>query len=165
VIRARVPVGHRFQSRELLTGECLDLLVFVDKQVVSVARIALPSFSAVAICHQLADATREPDSFLFLTKTGRPLSVRNFERLLRTFVSENKVVLNAAGIETEEFTTHVFRRTAATLVESVAAISLAARLLGHASEQVTRASYVATAELIGQVTALILDEALDSSGG
>jgi len=123
-------------------------------------RIALPSFAAAAIRHQLADATREIDSYLFATKTGRPMSVSNFERLLRTFVGENESALTIAGVDTDEFTTHVFRRTAATLVESVAGISLAARLLGHASEQVTRASYVVTAELVDPLTAQIMDEAL-----
>jgi integrase len=123
-------------------------------------RVALPSFSAAAIRHQLADASREPDSYLFATKTGRPLSVSNFERLLRTFVGDNENALKSAGVDTQEFTTHAFRRTAATLVESVAGISLAARLLGHSSEQVTRASYVVTAELVDPVTAQIMDEAL-----
>jgi integrase len=123
-------------------------------------RVALPSFSATAIRHQLADAGREPGSYLFATMTGRPLSVSNFERLLRTFVGDNDGALKAAGVDTEEFTTHVFRRTAATLVESVAGISLAARLLGHASEQVTRASYVVTAEMVDPITAQIMDDAL-----
>jgi hypothetical protein len=45
-------------------------------------------------------------------------------------------------------------------VESVARITLAARGLGHASEQVTRASYIVTAELVDPVTAQIMDEAL-----
>jgi integrase len=123
-------------------------------------RVALPSFSAAAVRHQLADASRELDSYLFATRSGRPLSVSNFERLLRAFVSENQVALSEAGVDTHEFTTHVFRRTAATLVESVAGISLAARLLGHANEQVTRASYVITAELVDPLTAQIMDEAL-----
>lgn len=123
-------------------------------------RVALPSFSAAAIRHQLADAGRESGSYLFATKTGRPLSVSNFERLLRTFVADNEVALKGVVIDVDEFTTHIFRRTAATLVESVAGISLAARLLGHASEQVTRASYVVTAELVDPVTAQIMDDAL-----
>jgi integrase len=124
-------------------------------------RVALPSFSAAAIRHQPADAASAPESFLFPTKTARPLSVSNFERLLRTFVGENEQALKAAGVDTQEFTIHVFRRTAATLVESVAGTSLAARLLVHASEQVTRANYVVTAELVDRVTAQIMDEALE----
>jgi len=123
-------------------------------------RIALPSFAAAAIRRQLTDAGRDRESYLFATKTGRPLSVSNFERLIRSFVDDNADVLTDAGIEAGEFTTHIFRRTAATMIESVAGITLAARLLGHAGEQVTRASYVVTAEMVNPVTAQIMDEAL-----
>jgi integrase len=124
-------------------------------------RIALPSFTAAAIRRQLAEVEHEGESYLFTTNTGRPLSVSNFERLLRTFVHDNEDALKDARIEVAEFTTHIFRRTAATLVEAVAGITLASRLLGHANEQVTRASYVVTAELVDPVTAQIMDEALD----
>lgn len=124
-------------------------------------RVALPSFTAAAIRRQLIDAGRDGESFLFLTKNGRPLSVSNYERLLRSFVDDNEKQLRQAGIDVGEFTTHIFRRTAATLVESVAGITLASRLLGHANEQVTRASYVVTAEMVDPVTAQIMDDALD----
>ena len=89
-------------------------------------RVALPSFSAAAIRRQLAEAGHDRESYLFTTRAGRPLSVSNFERLLRTFVEEKKDPLSAASIDVDEFTTHIFRRTAATLVESVAGISIAA---------------------------------------
>jgi integrase len=42
-------------------------------------RVALPSFSAAAIRHHLAEASREPESFLSATKTGQPLSVSNLQ--------------------------------------------------------------------------------------
>ena len=48
----------------------------------------------------------------------------------------------------------------ATLIEAVEGITLASRLLGHSNEQVTRASYVVTAEMVDPVTAQIMDEAL-----
>lgn len=124
-------------------------------------RIALPSFATGAIRRQLAEASRDKEAYLFATKTGNPLSVSNVERLLRTFVADNEKALEDAGIEVGEFTTHIFRRTAATLIEAVAGITLASRLLGHSNEQVTRASYVVTAELVDPMTAQIMDEALD----
>lgn len=123
-------------------------------------RIALPSFTAAAIRRQLTEAGRDVESYLFATKTGRPLSVSNIERLLRTFVDDNEDALKDARIEVGEFNTHIFRRTAATLIEAVAGITLASRLLGHSNEQVTRASYVVTAEMVDPVTAQIMDEAL-----
>lgn len=124
-------------------------------------RIVLPSFATGAIRRQLAEASRDKEAYLFATKTGNPLSVSNVERLLRTFVADNQKALEDAGIEVGEFTTHIFRRTAATLIEAVAGITLASRLLGHSNEQVTRASYVVTAELVDPTTAQIMDEALD----
>lgn len=96
---------------------------------------------------------------MFATKTGKPLSVSNYERLLRTFIDDNRQALEAAGIETDQFSTHIFRRSTATLVEAVAGITLASRLLGHANEQITRASYVVSAELVDPMTADIIDEA------
>jgi integrase len=122
-------------------------------------RIALPSFAAAAIRRQLADAHRDPDAFLFATKTGRPLSVSNYERLLRTFVDDNEQALHAANIDTDEFSTHLFRRTTATIIDAAAGITLASRLLGHANEQITRSNYVVTAELVDPVTADIMETA------
>jgi integrase len=124
-------------------------------------RVALPSFSAAAVRIQLACAAQAREAFLFATNSGRPLSVSNYERLLRTFVDDNEEALRRARVDVTQFTTHIFRRTAATLVESAAGITLASRLLGHANEQVTRASYVVTAEMVDPITARIMDEALD----
>lgn len=123
-------------------------------------RITMPALAASAVRQQLADADREPEAFLFSTKTRHPLSVSNFERLLRTFSKDREAELRYAGIDVDEFTTHVFRRTAATMIEAAAGITIASRLLGHANEQVTRTSYVVTAEMVDPVTATIMDEVL-----
>lgn len=123
-------------------------------------RIALPAISASAVRRRLALAEAGPEAYLFPTKTGRSLSVSNYERLLRSFVEDNRAALAGLGIDVEEYTTHLYRRTAATLVERVAGITLASRLLGHANEQITRASYVVSAERVDPVTADILDEVL-----
>jgi integrase len=123
-------------------------------------RVTLPSFSATAIRQRLSTVRSNPDAYLFPTRTGQPMSVSNFERLMRSFVTDCRDPLLRAGIDVEEFTTHVFRRTAATLVEAAAGITLASRLLGHANEQVTRASYVVTAEAVDPVTAVIMEDAI-----
>ncbi|WP_022886143.1 hypothetical protein [Glaciibacter superstes] len=75
--------------------------------------------------------------------------------MLRTFVDDNEDALKDERIEVEEFNTHIFRRTSAALIEAAADITLASRLLRHANEQVTRASYVVTAEMVDPVTAQI----------
>lgn len=85
---------------------------------------------------------------------------RWYERLLRSFVDDNRHALLKLGVDVDEYTTHLYRRTTATLVERVAGITVAARLLGHASEQTTRASYVVSAEQVGPMAAEILDEVL-----
>lgn len=122
-------------------------------------RIALPAFTAAAVRRQLADTPPDPSAYLFATKTGRPLSVSNYERLLRTFVDDNEQALRLAGIETDQFSTHIFRRSTATIVEAAAGITVASRMLGHANEQITRASYVVSAEQVDPITADIMNDA------
>lgn len=125
-------------------------------------RIALPAVAAAAVRSRLVLAGPGADAFLFPTKTGRPMSVSNYERLLRTFVEDNTTELRALGVDVDEFTTHFYRRTTATFVERAAGITLASRLLGHANEQITRASYVVSAVEVDPITIDILDEALGS---
>ena len=122
--------------------------------------IALPSMAAAAVRRRLALAEADPQAFLFPTKTGRSLSVSNYERLLRAFVKDERIHLIDLGVDVDEYTTHIYRRTAATLIERAAGITLASRLLGHANEQTTRNSYVVTADMVDPVTAEILDEVL-----
>ena len=90
------------------------------------------------------------------------MSVSNDERLLRTFVEDHTAELTELGVDVDEFTTHLYRRTTATLVERAAGITLASRLLGHANEQITRASYVVSAVEVDPITIDILDEVLGS---
>ncbi|WP_241987663.1 site-specific integrase [Cryobacterium sp. TMT1-66-1] len=122
--------------------------------------IALPSMAAAAVRRRLALAEPDSEGFLFPTKTGRSLSVSNYERLLRAFVGDERSHLVGLGVDIDEYTTHIYRRTAATLIERAAGITLASRLLGHANEQTTRNSYVVTADMVDPVTAEILDEVL-----
>ena len=124
-------------------------------------RIALPAFTAAAVRRQLADTPPDPSAYLFATRTGRPLSVSNYERLLRTFVDDNEQAPRLAGIATDQFSTHIFRRSTATIVEAAAGITVASRMLGHANEQITRASYVVSAEQVDPITADIMNEAFE----
>ncbi len=89
----------------------------------------------------------------FPTRTGRSLNASNYVRLLRAFVVDERAALVALGIDVEEYTTYLYRRTAATLIARAAGITLASRLLGPANEQITRSSYSVTAEQADLVTA------------
>ncbi|GAA4191228.1 site-specific integrase [Microbacterium oryzae] len=122
--------------------------------------IALPAMAAAAVRRRLALAGPGEEAYLFPTKTGRPMSVSNYERLLRTFVDDNHTDLVRLHVDVDEYTTHLYRRTVATLVERAAGITLASRLLGHANEQITRASYVVSAVEVDPITTEILDEIL-----
>jgi hypothetical protein len=92
-------------------------------------RIALPAISASPVRRRLALAAPGPEAYLFPTRTGVSLSVSN-ERVLRSFVEDNRAALAGLGIYADGYRTHLYRRTAATLVERVARITLASRLLG-----------------------------------
>lgn len=54
--------------------------------------------------------------------------------------------------------------TTATLVERAVGLTLASRLLGHANEQITRASYVVSAVEVAPITMTILDDILGFGG-
>lgn len=88
--------------------------------------------------------------------------VSNYEPLLRTFVDDNAAALTAWGVDVDEFTTHLHRRTTATFVERPAGITLASRMFGHANEQITGTSYVVGAVEVDPITIDILDEVLGS---
>lgn len=132
------------------------------KQARQRRRVALPALAADAVRRRLALAGPGPEALLFPTKTGRPMSVSNYERLLRTFIEDHDADLRELGVDVEHYTTHIYRRTVATVVERTAGLTIASRLLGHANEMVTRTSYVVTAEHVDPVTAQILDAALGS---
>lgn len=126
-------------------------------------RIALPSMAAAAsVTRRLALADRGAEALLSPTATGSPMSVSNYERLLRPFVDDNRDTLTAIGVDPDRYSTHIYRRIVATLVEQAAGITLASRLLGHANEQITRASYVVSAEQVDPITVDILDAVLGS---
>jgi len=65
-------------------------------------------------------------------------------------------------MEVDQYSTHIYRRTTATLLEHAAGLTLASRLLGHANEQITRTSYVVSAEEVDPITVDVLDEILGS---
>ncbi|MGJ0203038.1 tyrosine-type recombinase/integrase [Leucobacter sp. gxy201] len=132
------------------------------KRTRQIRRAALPAMAATAVRRRLALAASGPDALLFPTRTGALFSVHNYERLLRSFIDENREALLKLEVEVDEYSTHIYRRTVATLIERNAGITLASRLLGHANEQITRASYVVSQEQVDPVTVDILDAVFGS---
>lgn len=125
-----------------------------------IRRVALPVMAASALRRRLALAQSGGDALLFQTSTGRPMSISNYERLLRSFIDDNRDALVRLGVDPDQYSTHAYRRTVATQIERHAGITLASRLLGHASEQTTRISYVVSTEEVDPSTAGIMDRIL-----
>ncbi|WP_166784876.1 integrase [Cryobacterium sp. TMT2-42-4] len=73
--------------------------------------IAPPSMAAAAVRRRLALAEPDPEASLFATKSGRSLSVSNYERLLRSFIADERAKLVKLGVDVDEYTTHIYRRT------------------------------------------------------
>lgn len=65
-------------------------------------RIGLPALAADAVRRRLALAPSGPDALLFGAKNGNPISVSNYERLLRSFVDDNRHALTELGVEVDE---------------------------------------------------------------
>ena len=68
--------------------------------------IALPSMAAAAVRRRLALSEPDSEAFLFPTRTGRSLSVSNYERLLRAFVEDERIRLVKLGVDVDEYTAH-----------------------------------------------------------
>lgn len=73
------------------------------KQARQRRRVALPALAADAVRRRLALAGPGPEALLFPTKTGRPMSVSNYERLQRSFIEDNDAALRALGVEVEHW--------------------------------------------------------------
>jgi len=127
-------------------------------------RLSIPDFTVAAIRRRLDLAGPEETAFLFATKTGAAYSVSNFERLMSGFKNDHINELQSMGIDTEEFSPHLFRRTAATTVEREFGISMASRMLGHANENITRNSYVVSAEDVDPRTAEAMNKFIGKRG-
>lgn len=124
--------------------------------------ISLPQFAHPVIDWlQARCPAPDDDALLFATATGRPRSVSNLERLVRTFRDDHADRIESElGVPASEFTCKLFRRTAATVVDAHAGVDLAAELLGHADAQTTRRHYAVKLPRVSGQTALLLDEHL-----
>ncbi len=113
--------------------------------------VAIPTFTAEAVRRRLARLDdHSPDALLFCNRDGGPLTTNNVRRQLRH-------VLELAGIE--DVTPHKFRRTAATAINALAGVELAAELLGHTDSKITVQHYIRRSEMVDPLTAALLDQA------
>lgn len=113
--------------------------------------VALPEFAAEAVRRRLAVVdSHKPDTLLFSSREGTPLSPANVRRQLRQ-------ALKVAGIE--GVTPHMLRRSVATAIHRRASVDLAAELLGHTDPKVTIQHYIKRNEMVNPVTAGLLDQA------
>ena len=111
--------------------------------------VALPSFTAEALCRRLSVvADRSPEALVFQRREGTLLTTANARRQLRK-------VLGDAGIDGVH--PHMFRRTAATVINHQASVNLAAELLGHTDPRVTIEHYIRRNEHVNLLTAELLD--------
>lgn len=97
--------------------------------------IALPKFAVSALRRQQERGLPTDQDLVFPSQTGAARATHNVRRQLR----------EARGEDFEWVTPHVYRRTAATIIERAVDLDAAAAQLGHSGTAVTRAHYIARA--------------------
>jgi len=129
--------------------------------------ITLPSFAAEAVRDRRA-ARRDfpPGTTLFSTRKGTLIWPHNLRRQWRS-VREATGVDLPEGIDLSDVTPHTFRKTVATTLEGAeeGGIGMAAELLGHHSETVTKEHYVQPRKRVNPQTAAILERLAPGSTG
>lgn len=111
--------------------------------------VAIPSFTAEAVRRRLVHLQgSSPDTLLFSSREGTPLTTNNVRRQLRH-------VMQLAGIT--GVTPHMFRRTVATAISEGSGVDLAAELLGHTDPKITIQHYIRRSEMVNPATADLLD--------
>ncbi|MGI9018523.1 MAG: site-specific integrase [Euzebya sp.] len=119
--------------------------------------VALPSFAAEAIRQRLTRlASRSPDTSLFSSRNGTPLTTNNVRRQLRK-------AMKLTGIE--GVTPHMLRRSVATAINREASVDLAPELLGHSDTKVTIQHYIRRNEMVNPITATLLDQVFAPDAG
>lgn len=112
--------------------------------------IAFPPFAAEVIRRRLVlTAGMDEQHLLFFSRRGTPLYPQNVRRTFRE-------VLVLAGLQGLDVRPHSFRKTGATLVESVMGEQAAANLLGHADVATTRRHYIERTKIADAGAAKVL---------
>ncbi|GGL02836.1 putative phage integrase [Salinibacterium xinjiangense] len=117
--------------------------------------VAIPEFAAEALRRQLASmGEMAPTTLLFRSREGTALWPNNVRRQWRT-VRDGSPHLR--GLDLSLVTPHTFRRTVATTLARGSGSALAAEMLGHASEEVTKLHYIEHHPMVNPLTASVLE--------
>ena len=117
--------------------------------------VAIPDFAADAIRDRLALIVDEPDeTLLFRSRRGTPLWPNNVRRQWREIRARSPLL---ASHELDDVTPHTFRKTVATTIARTSGAALAAEMLGHSSEEITKAHYISPSPMVNPATAAALE--------
>lgn len=117
------------------------------KSAGSMQWLPMPDFMVAALRRQKArDLPSDDLGLIFPSRTGGPRTPANVRRQLRqareTIVYDRSGVADGPADMFEWVTPHSFRKTVATIIDSVAGMDAAAGQLGHSSPEITRKHYV-----------------------
>lgn len=119
--------------------------------------IVIPRFLVDVLMRRMVDSpANNPEGAVFPTRKGTFKTPANVRRQWR-----------AARADTgfEFVTPHTFRRTVATLIDDQVNTSAASQVLGHASEETTKESYVAKPKVAADVSAVMNEHLAPHSDG
>jgi len=116
------------------------------KSVASKRQIAIPAF-VVAVLMRCMTEARQGAKLVFETRTGRPQAMSTLYRALRR-------VRDEAGLP-DHYVPHAMRRSVGTLAARAIGIEGTAKVLGHASIDVTQGAYVARELMTPDVTDVV----------
>lgn len=109
--------------------------------------LVMPKFMVdMMMRRRVASPANNPYGAVFVTRNGTWKTPNNVRRQWRDA---------RAGTGFEWVTPHVFRKTVATLIDDQVDSAVAAKVLGHASDQVTKRYYIAKPELAPDVSSFL----------
>ncbi|WP_306232850.1 tyrosine-type recombinase/integrase [Agrococcus beijingensis] len=118
-------------------------------------RLVLPALAVDALAPLLTP--EDPDRPVFPNRKGAWTRPNHVERILRSFAAESGGRLRSMGIDPDEVTPHLFRRTLATMIANEANVDRAKEQLGHASRSTTERHYITPPDVVGASAAQIVD--------
>jgi integrase len=117
--------------------------------------VAIPEFAAEALRRQIASMGEpEPETLLFRSREGTALWPNNVRRQWRKIRDSSPLL---EGLDLAAVTPHTFRKTVATTLARGSGSALAAEMLGHSSEEVTKLHYIERHPMVNPLTATVLE--------
>lgn len=117
--------------------------------------VAVPEFAAEALRRQIASMVEpDPETLLFRSRKGTALWPNNVRRQWREIRDGSPLL---SGLDLAAVTPHTFRKTVATTLARGSGAALAAEMLGHSSEEVTKQHYIEVHPMVNPLTATVLE--------